>query len=385
MLKRLLKIGAVLIGLLILTAVIALVVMYGLLVRTTPVSMRDDLAKLPLNTWGQIELSDQTMCSDGSDYRMYIRRGESDNLLIHFAGGGASWNAETASNPIEVNNASGYYFAYIWDILRGILGGIFQQDNPDNPFHDWNEVYIPYCTADFHIGAATIEYPLSKGKIQRMHHNGRQNVTEALNWVYETFDRPEKLVITGESAGAFGSTFWAPIIAEHYGQSEVYHIGDGSYLESTEWNSIVERVWQADTVNQFSFTAEDDLIGGVYLQYSQNPAANKITYLHINTLYDEVLTWFNGQLNQITDDGSYGELWSRGLRDSMKRVDDSDLSYYYYLTDYGLKADTHTTPHTSLSFGLFYEIEEDGVKLFEWVRKIVLANEHFSVGSQFLQ
>ncbi|MBZ0283529.1 MAG: pectinacetylesterase family protein [Anaerolineae bacterium] len=384
MTKRKLKLAASIIGLLILIALIAVVVLYSILIRTTKISSSSDLANLPLNTWGRIDLSDKTVCSDGSDYRIYVRRGETDNLLIHFSGGGAAWDAETASHPIEVNNISGYYFAYIWEILRAVLGGIFQQDNPKNPFHNWNEVYIPYCTADFHIGAATVNYSLANGETQTIHHNGQQNVTEALDWVYTTFNNPGKLVISGESAGAFGSTFWTPSIAEHYAQSHIYHIGDGSYLESPRWNEIIETVWQADPENNLDFEVGDDLIGSAYLHYNQSSPAN-VTYLHINTVYDEVLIWFSAKLNEVTDYSNHAEIWSQGLRDSIRQVDTSDLNYYYYITDYGLNPEKPSTPHTSIGAPLFYEMEQDGVKLFEWVQKIVLENEHFSVGSQFLQ
>lgn len=384
MTKRRLKIAASIISLFILTIVIASVMLYALLVRTVTVSNAADLANLPLNTWGKVDLSDNAMCSDGSDYRIYVRRGESDNLLIHFSGGGVAWDAETAMQPIEINNFSGYYFAYIWEILRATLGGIFQQDNPKNPFHDWSEVYLPYCTADFHIGTATVNYSRRDGKTQIMHYNGRQNVIEALDWVYASFSNPATIVISGESAGAFGSAFWTPTIAQHYSQSDIYHIGDGSYLESPQWNIIVDNVWQADAKTNLGFEVGDDMIGSTYLHYSQQSPSN-VTYLHINTIYDEVLMLFNAKLNQIEDSNNYHEIWSQRLREAMKLVDRSNLNYYYYLTDYGINPEKLTTPHTSIGSPLFYEMEQNGVKLFEWVQKIVLENEHFSVGSQFLQ
>lgn len=231
---------------------------------------------------------------------------------------------------------------------------------------------------------ATINYSQPNGKTQTIHYNGRQNVTEALEWLYSTFDNPTKLVISGESAGAFGSAFWTPTIAQHYSQSDVYHIGDGSYLESPQWNSIVDTIWQADAQTNLGFEVKDDLIGSAYLHYSQRSPSN-VTYLHINTIYDEVLIRFNAKLNQVADSNNYHAIWSQGLRESIKQVDTSDLNYYYYLTDYRLNPEKLSTPHTSIGSPLFYEMEADGVKLFEWVQKIVLENEHFSVGSQFIQ
>jgi hypothetical protein len=337
---------------------------------------------LELYTWARIDLSDQTQCSDASDYRIYARRGESDNVLVHFVGGGAAWDAETSSNPIAINDFDGFYFAAIWDIVRAILDGIFSTRNPDNPFRDWNVVYIPYCTADFHIGNAHPEYILPSGQTFTLHHNGYRNAREALDWIFQTFPTsPEKWVISGESAGAFGSLFWTPTIAAHYPDSDIYHIGDGSFIETEQWSHIIT-VWHADT-QTLGFAPSKDLIGGVYLGYAKTTPPN-VTYLHINTLYDETLMYFNAYLNQDSDLASYPQRWSSEMRTSMQVVDDSDLPYFYFLTDYNQASDTLSTPHTSISFNLFYAIEEDGVRLSEWVRRIVIDGERFSVGTGFM-
>ena len=68
----------------------------------------------------------------------------------------------------------------------------------------------------------------------------------------------------------------------------------------------------------------------------------------------------------------------------MKRVADSGLNYNYYLTDYGRSATDGTTPHTSISGNLFYQIEQDGVSLHNWLRRIVIDGEHVSVGSTLM-
>jgi len=357
--------------------------LYTTLTHAETIQTPVEFQELAPYVWARIDLSDQTQCSDGSDYRIYARRGESDNLLVHFVGGGAAWDAETSSNPITIDDmGDGFYFATIWDIVRVMLDGIFSTSNPDNPFHDWNVVYIPYCTADLHIGDAHLDYTLSDGKTFTLHHNGHQNITESLDWVFGTFESPEKLLISGESAGAFGSLFWTPTIAARYPDSEIYHLGDGSYLETPQWSHIVNQVWQADT-EKLGFEVRDDLIGGLYLQYAQTTAPT-VTYLHLNTLYDETLMYFNAYLNDDFDVPDYYKVWSAGMRASMQAVDDSDLPYYYFLTDHNFSPEKLTTPHTSISFGLFYEMEEGGVRLSDWLRRIIIDGERFSVGSEFM-
>ncbi|MBA3873755.1 MAG: hypothetical protein H0X30_31870 [Anaerolineae bacterium] len=380
MLKRLAKILLSLIAILIIGAIIVVVGGYLLITHVTTVNASSTLTDLPLNTWTRIDLSAKTMCSDGSDYRIYARRAKSDNLLIHFAGGGMAWDAKSASQPITFGGSGGFYFPNIWEIIRATLGGIFAQDKPKNPFADWNEVYIPYCTADFHIGNTSINYTLDNGTKITIHHNGRQNVTEALDWIYTTFKQPPKLVVSGESAGAFGSTFWVPDIASHYPQTATYNLSDGAYLNTPLWANIVNNVWQADTENTLGFTPADNLINSAYLR----PTQPHVTYLQINTLYDGTLTYFASVLNDKPYDAAFAEAWSQGMRASVKQVSQSNLDYNYYLTDYGFDKQANSTPHTSVSGDLFYAIQQDNIALVDWVQRVVINDEHLSVGSEFL-
>jgi hypothetical protein len=360
---------------------LVLVVGYMAITHVNAATSTTALADLPLNTWTRIDLSDKAVCSDGSDFRIYVRREASDNLLIHFAGGGMAWDTRSASQPITVSNTKGFYFPNIWEIIRATVAGIFDHNNPKNPFADWNEVYIPYCTGDFHIGDTTITYPLDNGQSVTIYHNGHQNVSEALDWVYANFKTPPKLLVSGESAGAFGSTFWITTIADHYPKSDVYHLSDGGYLQTPAWATIVNSTWKADTQARYGFTPTDNLIASAYLR-SGSTAAPHITYLQFNTLYDGVLTYFASVLNDQPDDAAFIQSWSEGLRTSTKQLADSDLDYNYYLTDYGLK--DGTTPHTSLTVSLFYQIQQDNIALSDWVRRIIIDGERLSVGSGFL-
>ncbi len=383
MLKRLLKRLAIIVTLLLITLAVISVAVYIFITRIPAVSAVANIDGLPLNTWTRINLSDQTQCSDGSDYRIYAFQGESPNLLIHFAGGGMAWDARSASKPITITDFNGFYFPNIWEIVRATLDGISNHTNPENPFAHWSQVYIPYCTGDFHIGDTSITYPLDNGQSLTIHHNGRQNVTEALDWVYANFDQPPKLVVSGESAGAFGSTFWVPTIASHYTTSDTYHLSDGAFLRAPNWEAIVNAVWKAESLARYGFTPAENLINSAYLRDLPSDVPH-ITYLQFNTLYDAVLTYFDSVLNAAVYDAAYIELWSQAMRASMAEVAASTLDYNYYLTDYGFDSNAKTTPHTSISAALFYQIEQDDARLVDWVRRIVIDGERYSIGAGFL-
>ncbi|MFD1908324.1 hypothetical protein ACFSQ7_36515 [Paenibacillus rhizoplanae] len=85
-------------------------------------------------------------------------------------------------------------------------------------------VYLPYSTGDFHIGNRTATYPREDSSTFTMRYNGRNNVRSSLDWIYANVAKPDKLLIAGESAGGFGSAFWAPEISNHYKDSEIFPI-----------------------------------------------------------------------------------------------------------------------------------------------------------------
>lgn len=342
------------------------------------------LADLPPYEWQSIPLSSEAVCSDGTPYQIYARRGESDNTIVHFSGGGACWDGETCSKPLSILSFDGFYMPRVYEALIALMAGIFQHQNAENPFGDWNVVYLPYCTADMHIGTSTNEYTSPAGNTITIHHNGQQNVTEALDWVYANVDAPEKLLISGESAGAWGSLMWVPTIADHYADSDVYHLADGAYLETDRWSEFVDELWGADFENTFGFAPGTDIVGNAYQHYAETTPPN-LTYMHSNTVYDNVIIHFAEQINNITGDPDYPETWSQGMRASMGQIAESRLSYNYYITDYGLDPATGLTPHTFTSFALFYAVDEDGLRFMDWVRRIVFDGELLSVGENFLE
>ncbi len=361
---------------------LALYVAYRFYTYTPDMQSYASFSDLPLNSWVQVDLGGQTMCSDGSPYHIYVRRGSSPDLIIHFSGGGACWDADTCAQPIRLTNVEGYYFPNLWAIQRAVLNGIFAAKNDENPFKDWSVVYIPYCTADFHIGAVTRTYSVSAGKSMTIHFNGRQNATSALDWAYQNLSQPERLLISGDSAGAFAATLWAPVIAQHFPNSHIFQLSDGSTIVSSRWNEIANYTWQADLQNNFGFDPGDDLTGSAYLAYAQQ-AGSPITYLQINTLYDGTITRFQAKMNN-SDDPDYRETWSQDMTKSMQTTAASGLAYDYYITNYGLDQNSGTTPHTSIPYASFYKVSQDGVTLRDWLQRIVIGDENFSVGSEFL-
>ena len=80
----------------------------------------------------------------------------------------------------------------------------------------------------------------------KINHKGAVNVRAVLSWIYANFSQPEKIFVTGCSAGSYGSLMWAAHLAKHYPQSKIYQLGDSgagvitkSFLKDSfsQWNA----------------------------------------------------------------------------------------------------------------------------------------------------
>jgi hypothetical protein len=116
-------------------------------------------------------------------------------------GGGACWSAETCDPE------SGPYQRSLADVPEpSKWQGIFELDDPENPFAGWSMVFVPYCTADVHLGDRTTEYalPARDGKPASrvtIHHNGWRNDHLAGVGVRPP-SRSPAIFVVGTSAGS---------------------------------------------------------------------------------------------------------------------------------------------------------------------------------------
>jgi hypothetical protein len=157
-------------------------------------------------------------CAYGTPYAFFVKRGTVNKLMYYFQGGGACFNAFTCSpsvKPFDDAVTDG-------DNPAGYTTGFANLDNPDNPFRDWNAVFVSYCTGDIHWGDATVHYD-NAGEMYDIHHSGYANARVVEKWAREHFVNPEEVFVTGSSAGAYGAIAGATYLIEN-----VYH---GSHFD----------------------------------------------------------------------------------------------------------------------------------------------------------
>jgi hypothetical protein len=184
---------------------------------------------------------DGAMCRDGSPVGIYIRYSPSSTkLMIYLEGGGVCLSPHFCDhNPKNMNEVfpggslNGESFAGSLTTQAGLQApytdGIFDTTNPTNPFLNWNQVYIPYCTGDAHAG--TITNTLADGvnpfQTDTWHFVGYNNMQKFIGRLVPTFGKKvDQVVMTGSSAGGLGAGLNYGMVQDAFGTVPVTLIDD---------------------------------------------------------------------------------------------------------------------------------------------------------------
>ena len=174
--------------------------------------------------WNAISPGGETLCSDGSAYRFFVRPGNPQKLMVYLQGGGACWFRENCDPQMQPS-----YNIRIGD-FKPRNTGIFNFANADNPFLDYSIVMAPYCSGDVHLGNQDTTYPPVRAGQEDLvvHHRGRINMQAVLDWTFANVPHPEQIFVTGSSAGAIPSPFYASLVADRYPGAKIAQLGDGA-------------------------------------------------------------------------------------------------------------------------------------------------------------
>ncbi len=152
--------------------------------------------------WEKVALPG-TVCGNGSQYKFFVRRTGSPNLLFFFEGGGACWNYDTCSgrdgvlgaanpNGISDDYMTQFTAKYVSPIVNGADPGLPFRSRTDLVTKNWNIVYMPYCTGDVHIGNNVAVYSDPQGVEPPLtwYHAGFANTSAAIAWTRWAFRHP---------------------------------------------------------------------------------------------------------------------------------------------------------------------------------------------------
>ncbi|RKH10926.1 hypothetical protein D7Y13_19910 [Corallococcus praedator] len=218
--------------------------------------------------WQKVTLPG-TKCGNGSQYKFFVHRTSSPNLLFMMEGGGACWDYDSCSgrtgilgaanpNGISDDYMTQFTAKYVSPIVNGADPGLPFRDRKDIVTKDWNIVYLPYCTGDVHIGNNVKTYTDTTGGQAPLvwHHSGYTNTIAAANYAKANFPSVQKLLVTGYSAGGTSTSAGYYFIRKAINPARGYLLNDsGPIFMAPNGNSLsrplhdkIRSSWNLDSV-----------------------------------------------------------------------------------------------------------------------------------------
>lgn len=173
--------------------------------------------------------ADGPVCLRGERYAMATRDRGSEDLVIYLQGGGSCTNALCRATETANPKIPSY--------------GVLNRDDVENPVADWNVVFTPYCDGSLHFGDSDIP------DMNRKHH-GLRNSSAALDVARALFPKPRRVLLTGASAGGYGTIWLTALVRQIYPEAKLFVFNDAGLAVANPANqhAFRERLveWGAD-------------------------------------------------------------------------------------------------------------------------------------------
>ncbi len=308
--------------------------------------------------WNTMKPGGETTCAHGTGFEFYVRAAHTGKLLVYFYGGGACWDADGCVEGSTI------YTQYIRPERHpDRLHGIFDLENPDNPFSEYSMIGIPVCTGDVHLGDRDTTYVLETedGKHDgfTIRHRGITNVKAVLEWIYSNFDDIERIFVGGSSAGSLAVPFYSNLLAQHYQDAQVAGLGDdaGSYGSEIAAGGDAGRWGIPDVLR--AHPGWEDIPGGLgveglYIKAVQT--APNLRLYQVDHAYDNTQYFY---VERIGIDEPDVHILLRRYRGLIQ----SEIPEFRSYTIGGFR-------HTVLQQEYFYRYHVDGNPLHQWVAAI---------------
>ena len=242
--------------------------------------------------------------------------------------------------------------------------GIFNFDREDNPYNSWTHVYVPYCTGDVHWGDNDQTYTRNGVESFTIRHRGAVNAKSALQWMQEYIQEPDQVVVTGCSAGSYGSIYWTPYVRELFADADFSQLGDagaGVLTENFKVNYFPN--WNPDA-------HAADWIEGI------DPAANDWAAMPFTNLYESIGRYYPGiRLAQYNADkdlvqrlfykimGGSIFSWKQKMLTSMQVLSAALPQFRYYISG--------KRKHCITDDASFYRISRRGFSFRDWMESYI--------------
>lgn len=307
--------------------------------------------------WNTMIPGGDAVCSDGSEYRFFVKQGDPQKLMFYLEGGGACWDNLTCDPDLRPS-----YQVNLANTDPSRAHGILAFDQPANPFADYTVVYAPYCSGDVHLGNTEQHHqvPALEGHAAHdlhIRHRGLANAISALDWVEAHIFAPEKIFVTGSSAGSIPSPFYAVKLARQYPQAAITQLGDGSggYRGFAAFNPY--EVWGVDDVVgddlPFVKTVPAQQFGFYHLYLGAAQVSPRIRFASYDNAEDDVQKQF------LVLGGSPQASLQPLLEQNLAEISNAIPGFRYYVAGGSM--------HTILLRPEVYSYEVNGTRFVDWL------------------
>jgi len=179
-------------------------------------------------------------CRDSSAAGVGARlQGKAEKLVIFLQGGGGCYDANTCNSNRP---------AYGMKDFAGFAGlggrsGIFDSGKGANPFRDWDMVFVPYCTGDLHWGDVSgVAVPGGPGEQRFVGHG---NMAKILELIGPYFSGVSEVLLTGSSAGGYGTLVNYPQVATAFHGASVSLVDDCAplFADNSALAPCLQELW----------------------------------------------------------------------------------------------------------------------------------------------
>lgn len=370
--------------------------------------------KLNIRGKGERTIEFQPSCSakpgtESSDFKFFVKKGNTDKLLVLFSGGGACWSGQNCSpgdgsSGLRLDGRTSYVDE-IYKHMNGVLHftsageyGMLDHDDEENPIRDWNAVWIFSCDGSVFWGSNDQEYtdPFYGGKTATIRHRGFDNAMAVLAYLQKNFPDQKQILVSGQSAGGYGSAMLFPYFREAYPEARADLLVDSSagivprkaMGDSYEFMEVAAELWAVEKQipewiglpadnNKFSKMDFRELLTANAKYYKDSNIAEyspawdlgQVYFWHImNTYTDPEADWlatiYRDKRLEAIKDNTWCE-WNQRLVSTRKELlnkhKKSGISNYSF----------YLAPGMHHGIGQDFDGESDGIRFKAWLTEVV--------------
>jgi len=314
--------------------------------------------------WTILYPGGKTLCSRGTKYAFGVHPGKVNRLVVDFEGGGACWTFDSCavSSLLFKDDVT----STLKRAKDGYKKGIYDKTNPQNPLKDWFHVFVPYCTGDIHWGNAQVTYTSKDGRTSfKINHRGAVNAQSVMDWIYKHFSAPEKIFVTGCSAGSYGSIMWASKLAHHYPNAKIYQFGDSGA-------GVITKTFLKDSFPVWNALATTPSWIPAFDPKKVNLLTKDMAYIYeaISNFYkSQVFSQFNRLADKVqvayfqAMGGGTAAAWTRAMLTSIFGIEKAAPGFRAFVSA--------GTDHCVVPFDSFYTEKVGNRKLVDWISDMI--------------